>query len=137
MHRNTSLIETYRLLLRKPAIEDSDIIGEILSCPVQTMFLPNEAPYPFEKQQEYLKNRIRHWSLNGFGTFIVCLKEDPAVKLGFVGVEFVQNLGVVDIRYGISQRFEGKGYITEAAIEIVHWVFKNTKQTKNIWCING
>lgn len=124
------MIETSRLLLRKPDPEDFDIISEILSSPEQTKFLPNEAPYPIEKQQEYLVNRIKHWALHDFGTFIVCLNENPRVKLGFVGAEFSLNPDCVDIRYGISKRFEGKGYVTEAAKELLSWVFNNTELTK-------
>lgn len=130
LYRSYTLIETSRLLLRKPDTEDFDIISEILSSPEQTKFLPNEAPYPIEKQQEYLANRIKHWALNGFGTFIVCLKEDPNVKLGFVGIEFAPNPEFVDIRYGISKSFEGKGYITEAAKKLLSWIFNNTEHTK-------
>lgn len=124
------MIETGRLLLRKPNSEDLDIISNILSCPKQTKYLPNKAPYNSHQQKVYLVNRIDHWTKNDFGTFIVCLKSEPQTKLGFVGAELAPNPEYVDIRFGISDKFEGNGYITEAALELIRWLFSSTPCTK-------
>ncbi|MFM2484834.1 GNAT family N-acetyltransferase [Celerinatantimonas yamalensis] len=124
------MIETDRLILRKPNIDDLDIFSTILSCPTQTKFLPNEAPYSKEQQNDYLVNRINHWDVNDFGTFIICLSENPEVKLGFVGAEYAPNPDYVDIRFGIAREFEGQCYISEAAKALVTWFFENTKHSK-------
>jgi ribosomal-protein-alanine N-acetyltransferase len=124
------MIETKRLILNTPKSEDIDIISEILSCPQQTKYLPNEAPYSHEQQKSYLANRISHWSNHGFGTFIFKLKEDPETKLGFVGAEYAPNPQYIDIRFGISQDFEGKGYVTEAAQALLSWFFTHTEHSK-------
>lgn len=120
------MIETSRLVLRKPTLDDSDIIKEILSCTKQTRFLPNEAPYSPYQQGEYLENRIEHWQQNGFGTFIICLKDDPSIKVGFAGVEYAPNPEYVDIRFGIATEYEGLGYTTEATEYLIGWVFRYT-----------
>ena len=33
----------------------------------------------------------------------------------------------VEILYGISDSYQGKGYATEASKELIHWVFENTQ----------
>lgn len=120
------MIETNRLVLRKPTLSDSDIIREILSSPEQTKFLPNEAPYIPYQQCKYLKNRIEHWEQHGFGTFIVCLKNDPSIKVGFAGVEHAPDPEYVDVRFGIAKEHQGLGYTTEATERLVEWVFRYT-----------
>lgn len=120
------MIETGRLVLRKPMSDDSDIIKEILSSPEQTRFLPNEAPYGLSQQSKYLENRIEHWEQNGFGTFVICLRDDPSIKVGFTGIEYAPNPEYVDIRFGIAKEYEGLGYTTEATEKLIEWVFRYT-----------
>ncbi|WP_038178437.1 GNAT family N-acetyltransferase [Vibrio rhizosphaerae] len=124
------MLETERLILFKINKNDLDIISEILSCPKQTKYLPNEAPYSQTQQKAYLEKRIAHWENNGFGTMIICLKENPKIKLGFVGAEYAPNPNYVDIRFGITKDFEGKGFISEAAGALVNWFFENTEHEK-------
>ncbi|UTW00786.1 GNAT family N-acetyltransferase [Marinomonas rhizomae] len=124
------MIETERLILLKPNQNDRDVISEILSCPKQTKYLPNEAPYSQTQQKAYLDKRITHWENNGFGTFIICFKDNPHIKLGFVGAEYAPNPNYVDIRFGITKEFEGKGFVTEAARALAIWFFANTQHEK-------
>lgn len=124
------MLETERLILLKPNENDRDVIFEILSCPKQTKYLPNEAPYSQTQQKAYLDKRITHWENNGFGTFIICLKDNPRIKLGFVGAEYAPNPSYVDIRFGITKEFEGKGFVKEAARALVIWFFDHTEHEK-------
>ncbi|WP_339389171.1 GNAT family N-acetyltransferase [Vibrio caribbeanicus] len=124
------MIETKRLMLMKISSGDLEVISKILSSPTQTKFLPNQAPYSDEHQRKYLFNRIEHWSKYGFGTFVVALKEDPIVKVGFVGAEYAPNPKYVDIRFGIASDYEGKGIITESAKSLVTWFFDNTQHSE-------
>lgn len=126
MHWILKMVETSRLLLLKPSANDLDIISEILSSTKQTKYLPNEAPYSNAQQQDYLNKRIAHWQNHDFGTFIIVFKDNPEMKLGFVGTEYAPNPGFVDIRFGISTEHEGKGFVTEAAKALIRWFFENT-----------
>ncbi len=124
------MVETNRLLLLKPSASDLDIISEILSSPRQTKYLPNEAPYSNAQQNDYLNKRITHWQSHGFGTFIFVFKDNPKMKLGFVGAEYAPNPNFVDIRFGISYEHEGQGFVTEAAKTLISWFFENTEFKK-------
>ncbi|WP_228550786.1 GNAT family N-acetyltransferase [Endozoicomonas sp. OPT23] len=116
--------------MKKPTENDFDLIREILSCPSQTKFLPNEEPYPEEKQREYLKNRIAHWEKHNFGTFIVSLKGSKGEKVGFAGVEFAPDPQYIDIRFAILRGFEGQGLATKASKLVIDYTFSNTNHTK-------
>ena len=120
------MIKTKRLILQKPNLNDIDVISGIFSCPKQTKYLPNEAPYNKEEQNYYLTRRINHWEVNGFGTFIFSLKDEPKIKLGFVGAEYAPNPNHIDIRFGILKEYEGKRFVTEAAEALIDWFFENT-----------
>ncbi len=124
------MVETKRLMLMKISPDDLEVISKILSSPIQTKFLPNEAPYTDEQQSEYLFNRIEHWKKHDFGTFVIVLKEDRNIKVGFVGAEYAPNPKYVDIRFGIVCEHEGKGIITEAAKALTAWFFENTQHNK-------
>ena len=132
MHWILKIVETSRLLLLKPSVNDLDIIFEILSSPKQTKYLPNEAPYSNVQQQDYLNKRISHWQNHGFGTFIIVFKDKPEIKLGFVGAEYTQNPEFIDVRFGISTEYEGQGFVTEAAKSLISWFFENT-EFKNLY----
>ncbi|TXR53862.1 GNAT family N-acetyltransferase [Reinekea thalattae] len=121
------MVKTERLLLLKPAKADLDVISNILSSPKQTKYLPNEAPYSTKQQLDYLQKRISHWEKYNFGTFIIVLKQNPEIKLGFVGAEFAPNPSFIDVRFGIVSEHEGKGYITEATEALINWFFQNTE----------
>jgi RimJ/RimL family protein N-acetyltransferase len=133
------MLLTRRLLLSKPSISDIALFSEILSCPQQTRYLPNRAPYSIIQQENYLNKRINHWHQHGFGTFVIRLKEDslsdtPAkgsrvedTKLGFIGVEYAPKSDKVDIRFALVKEHEGLGYTSEAANAVLDYMSTNTQ----------
>lgn len=141
------MLSTKRLVLSKPSIADFALFSEILTCPQQTRFLPNESPYNLVQRENYLRNRINHWEEHGFGTFVISLKDEgyedalaqvtdeeaeldmlaqAGTKLGFIGVEYTPVGSAVDIRFALTKEHEGFGYTSEAASEILDFIAKNT-----------
>ena len=140
------MLSTKRLVLSKPSIADFALFSEILTCPQQTRFLPNESPYNLIQRENYLRNRINHWDEHGFGTFVISLKDEiyqeaveegegvaelealaqSGTKLGFIGVEYTPVGSAVDIRFALTKEHEGFGYTSEAASEILDFIAKNT-----------
>ena len=108
--------------------QDGDILAKILSCPEQTRFLPNEAPYSDEQQQTYLNNRCEHWQQHGFGSYIVVMKDAANTKLGFVGAELSPDPSFVDIRFALAREFSGQGYMTQACRLLLHQYFEHQKK---------
>ena len=128
------MLSTKRLLLSKPSNADFSLFSEILSCPQQTKYLPNEMPYSISQQQDYLRNRIKHWQEHGFGTFVIslqCLGPNQAskldVKLGFIGIEYAPSSDLVDIRFALIKQHEGLGYTSEAAKAVLEFMSNHTE----------
>lgn len=88
-----------------------------------TRFLPRGKPYPIEYIEDYVAKRVAHWAKE-FGTFIVSLKAEPSVKIGYAGVENIPEVGLCDIRYGILTEYQGMGYAYEAAQAVLDFTFQ-------------
>jgi len=128
-------------VLSKPSISDFSLFSEILSCPQQTRYLPNKAPYSIIQQQTYLNKRIDHWHQHGFGTFVLSLRNESSkntslngehlinsnTQLGFIGVEFTPKLDKVDIRFALIKEHQGLGYTSEAAKAVLAYMTTNTQ----------
>ncbi|GGY47672.1 hypothetical protein GCM10011297_20630 [Bacterioplanes sanyensis] len=113
----------------KPITEyDADVVAEILSCPEQTRFLPNERSYSKEQQQTYLRNRLHHWQQHGFGSYIIELNSSPTLKLGFVGAEYSPDPSFIDIRFALAKQHAGKGYMLQACQLLLREFFSQPKQ---------
>ncbi len=60
----------------------------------------------------YLHNRITHWDVHGFGSYLLRLDEEV---VGYGGLELVPNTSYIDLRYGLIQAVWGRGLAVEAA----------------------
>ncbi len=103
-----------RLLFKQISNPDIPFIMEYLSDPERTRFLPNEKPYPKTLSLLWATNRIKHWAIHNFGTYILIDKSNSE-KIGYCGLEYVLDSRFVDIRYGLMQSAWGKGFAIEAA----------------------
>lgn len=116
------MIETDRLILRPVMVEDLDIYTKLLTCKVTTLYLPGGKPFSLKYIEKYVSAKTEHW-FKGFGTFIISLKSDPSVKIGYAGIEQVPNTNFHDIRYGLLQKHQGNGYAFEAAKAVLNFTF--------------
>ncbi|WP_282149568.1 GNAT family N-acetyltransferase [Vibrio diabolicus] len=118
-----SMIETERLKLTPVALEDIEIYTKLLTCEVTTRYLPDGKPFSLEYIENYVPEKVGRWE-KGFGTFIISLKDDPIVKIGYAGVEQIPNTKFSDIRYGLLPEFQGKGYAFEASKAVLNFTLE-------------
>jgi RimJ/RimL family protein N-acetyltransferase len=94
------LLETERLLLRRPTPDDAD-----------------------------MRHHLEQWERNGIGKFVVVRREDGAV-LGRVGIQLLdpetwQPVGGADgqpeLGWTLREEHRGRGYATEAAGAVRDW----------------
>lgn len=109
-----AMIESRRLILKPVTSEDIDIYMKIMSDVELTRYLPKGKPYTRQEIESHVRCRSEHWS-KGFGSYVITLKSDPELKIGYVGVEMVSNTDCCDIRYSLLKAFSGRGYAFEAA----------------------
>ncbi|USD42794.1 GNAT family N-acetyltransferase [Vibrio sp. SCSIO 43135] len=119
------MIRTERLLLTPVTADDLDIYVELLTCAETTRYLPGGEPFSLKYIEDYVPKKVSHWAENGFGTFIVSLVEQPEIKIGYSGVEILEQVSLCDIRYGLLPKYQGHGYAYEAAKATLDYVFEN------------
>ncbi|MEH0759583.1 GNAT family N-acetyltransferase [Vibrio sp. 16] len=117
------MLSTQHLIL-KPATEgDLDIFLEILGSDALTKYLPKGSAYTEDEIKLYTEKRLAHWQ-HGYGTYIIYEKAEPNIKIGYVGVEQCADPRFSDVRYAILPRYQGKGYVFEAASAVISETFK-------------
>lgn len=103
-------LETARLVLRAPRVEDFDAMLAFNASP-RSAFVGGGA----ERQAIWrgLLANIGHWALRGYGFYSVDTRASDFV--GRVGVIFHDGWDEPELAWHLFDGFEGKGYATEAA----------------------
>lgn len=110
-----NVIQTDRLLLAHLTAEDAPFIFELLNTPEWLQYIGDRGIKTLEDASNYLLNGpLKSYSLNGFGLFLVKLK-DSNTPIGICGLIRRPALEDVDIGFAFLSRYTGQGYAFEAA----------------------
>jgi RimJ/RimL family protein N-acetyltransferase len=116
------IIETERLLLRKPHLNDAPaVFAGWTQDPEVTRYLAWRPHQRLEQTETFLAICISAWDGDSRFPFMLTLKETGEV-IGMIDprIEGHQML----IGYGAARAHWGKGYMTEALRAIIHWAFQ-------------
>lgn len=109
------ILETERLLLRKPTTDDAAFMLRLVNEPSWLRYIGDRKVYTLEDARNYLLNgTIKSFETNGFGFGIVVLKE-TGESIGMCGLVKRDYLDDVDIGFAFFPEFTGKGYAYEMA----------------------
>ena len=114
-------LETERLLLRYWKEEDWKDLHAYYSDP-ECMKYTIQRTLSEGETWRTMVTMIGHWTLRDYGPYAVELKETGAV-LGPVGMWFPNDWPECEIKWGLAQKYWGKGYASEAA-RAVHQMAK-------------
>jgi RimJ/RimL family protein N-acetyltransferase len=119
------ILETKRLKLRGHRLDDFDDSAAMWADPIVRRYIRNQ-PFSEEEAWTRLLRYVGHWSLLGFGYWVVEEKETGQF-LGEIGyADYKRDLqpslkGVPEMGWVFASRFHDKGYATEAVRMATAW----------------
>lgn len=114
-----NVVETPRLVLRRLHPGDAPFILELVNEPSWLRFIGDRNVHSIEDAEGYIaKGPVDSYAKNGFGLYLVEVKEDAA-PAGMCGLIRRDTLPHVDIGFAFSPRFWGRGYAYEAAAGVM------------------
>jgi ribosomal-protein-alanine N-acetyltransferase len=110
--------ETERLIIRPMSLEDADLILELYNMPNFIKFIGDRNIRNLKDAENYIRSKfLPQFEKLGFGNYLIFLKEGNQ-KIGGVGIFEREGLDIVDIGFSVLEKFEGKGYMFEAAQKV-------------------
>jgi len=127
------VLETERLLLRIPTLDDLDRWAEMMTDPLAAKFLGGTVPRTVTWRM--INQMVGAWHLTGISMFSVVDKKrglwigriGPWQPLGWPGTE---------VGWGLHPDAWGKGYAVEAAAATIDFAFDQLGWTEVVHCIN-
>lgn len=117
------LIETERLLLRKPAFADFEEYRKLMMSP-RARYMGG--PYDERGAWGLFSHDVAGWTLFGHGALMVERRSDGAC-IGQVGISHGPLFPEKELGWLLYEGFEGQGYATEAAAALRDWAFRELR----------
>ncbi len=111
-------VETERLILRKPVVDDRKEIFESYATDSDVVrYLAWEPHLSMDVTKSFIEERVHEWSDQKRFSWVISTKPNEQV-IGMISVKFLSDFRA-SISYVINQKNWGKGYATEAAKAII------------------
>lgn len=114
------VLQTARLTLRPPAMEDFPRWAELMADPVGSRFIGG--PQPAASAWRGFMTMAGSWSLTGVGMFSV-IERDTGLWLGRVGPWAPLDWPGTEVGWGLHPDAQGRGYALEAAVATMDYAF--------------
>lgn len=126
------VLETERLILRPPRLEDFDPLAAFLADEAATVHLGG--PIGREMAWTRMVGLAGSWALLGFGMFCV-IEKATGRWIGRVGPLRPEGWPGPEVGWGLAREAWGRGYATEAAAASLDFVFDRLGWTEVVHCI--
>jgi RimJ/RimL family protein N-acetyltransferase len=119
MMKPPEIIETERLRLRPPVMEDAEAIFERYAQDTEvTKYLTWRPHRSIEETQDYLRRCLSVWEQASAFPWVICRKSDGQF-IGMVEIRLGDHKS--DLGYVLAREFWGNGYAPEAVKAITEW----------------
>lgn len=103
---------------------DLDALAAIWADPEVTRFLPSRGiPIPKENAEKSLKSFTEHWQRRGYGVWAI-IENDSSQMVGYCGLRYLDEMNEVEVLYGLTKAYWGRGIATQAAKAAVSYGFE-------------
>lgn len=122
------MLETERLIIKVPTLDDIEDLFAIHNDPANQLYNPKGPDTDIDKFTDGIKEWIKHHEQNGFGYYVLIDKSDGKT-FGACGLKFktIENNTYLNIYYRINSNKTRKGFVKEAANEIIKYVNQITE----------
>ena len=114
-----TVLETERLTLRRFTVDDAQFALTLLNEPSFLRYIGDKKVRNLDDARQYILNGpIASYERDGFGLYVVELKESPA-PIGMCGLLKREDLPQPDMGFAFVPAAWGKGFASEAAAEVL------------------
>lgn len=129
------MIETDRLLLRKPRGEDAPGLLEAFADPEAMRYIGDGSTTDLAGAEQAVDRWLKRWDAWGIGMFVVERTEDSRIlgRAGFLRWDpEIWEIGgwETELGWGLAREHWGHGYATEAALALRDWAFDGLGLTR-------
>jgi RimJ/RimL family protein N-acetyltransferase len=115
------VMETERLILRKVSLDDAEFILELLNEPSFLQYIGDKGVRNLDDARQYVLNGpVASYEKNGFGLYLVVLKDD-GTPIGISGLVKRDTLPDPDIGFAFLPAYWSKGYALESAAAVMNY----------------
>ena len=131
------MIETERLLIRKPRAADAAGLLEAFADPDAMRYIGDGSTTDLAGAAEAVGRWLERWKSWGIGMFVIERKDDGRVlgRAGFLRWDpqtWEVGGSETEIGWGLAREHWGEGYATEAALALREWAFDDPGLTRLI-----
>ena len=126
------IVETFRLILRPPTLEDAEIIfNKYTQDPEVTRYLVWSPHQSIEITKVFLGRCQRCWAEETAFPWVMTLKGENTI-LGMIEMRVSGNKA--DFGYAIAREYWNQGYTTEAVQSLVQWAL-DQEEIYQVWAV--
>jgi len=115
------VMETERLVLRHLSIGDAEFVLELLNEPSFLQYIGDKGVRNLDDARQYVLNGpVASYEKNGFGLYLVVLKDD-GTPIGISGLVKRDPLPDPDIGFAFLPAYWSKGYALESAAAVMNY----------------
>lgn len=127
------VIETDRLILRRPSLDDLERWAEMMADETTCRFIGGTAPKNLVWR--FIMQTVGMWELTGISMFSV-IEKRRNLWIGRVGPWRPHTWPGDEVGWGLHPDAQGKGYAFEAAVASMNYAFDTLGWPSVIHCIN-
>ena len=129
---NPKVLQIDNCIMRSLQPSDLDALSAIWADPEVTRFLPSRGvPISRENTEKSLKSFIEHWQQRGYGIWAI-IENSSSQMIGYCGLRYLEELDEVEVLYGLTSAYWGRGIATKAAKAAIDYGFNMAKLDKII-----